>query len=185
MAARFFFGYGSLVDSRTHVHAPTARVAGWRRAWCRIEGRPLAILTAVRAPGAEIDGLIAPVVDGDWAALDAREFCYLRRDATADVTHDTEAREIAIYEVPQVDRLTTDADCPILLSYLDVVVHGYLTEFGPEGVARFIETTDGWHTPVLDDRAAPRYPRAQSLSAECRALVDDLLAKAGSRILTP
>ena len=33
---------------------------------------------------------------------------------------------------------------PILLSYLDVVVQGYLAEFGEAGVARFFASTDGW-----------------------------------------
>ena len=41
-------------------------------------------------------------------------------------------------------------------------------------------TTDGWHVPVLDDRAAPRYPRAQTLTDRERILVDDALATAGA-----
>jgi len=64
-----------------------------------------------------------------------------------------------------------------LLSYLDVVVQGFVHEFGTAGAKAFFETTDGWDTPVLDDRAAPIYPRAQTLSAEEQALTDRLLAQ--------
>ena len=69
----------------------------------------------------------------------------------------------------------------MLLSYIDVVVQGYLREFGERGVRHFFETTDGWEAPVLDDRAAPIYPRHQRLSPDERALVDDQLREIGVR----
>ena len=53
---------------------------------------------------------------------------------------------------------------------------GPLREFGEAGAHRFFETTSGWDIPVRNDRAAPIYPRAQSLTAQETALVDDLLA---------
>lgn len=48
----------------------------------------------------------------------------------------------------------------VLLSYLDVVVQGYFREFGRKGVVHFFEMTEGWHAPVLNDRANPIYPCA-------------------------
>ena len=44
------------------------------------------------------------------------------------------------------------------------------------GVRRFFKTTAGWDTPVLNDRAAPIYARAQRLTADQTALVDDSLS---------
>jgi hypothetical protein len=44
-------------------------------------------------------------------------------------------------------------------------------------VARFFDSTHGWHTPVLDDRAAPRYPRHQPPCPEAQALTDHHLAR--------
>jgi hypothetical protein len=182
MTQGYFFGYGSLVNHATHGFAPVhkARARGWRRAWRALPERDLCYLTAVPAPGAEIEGLIAPVPPDGWATLDLREAAYLRRDASAQIDHGAEASEIAIYAIAEGRSRDPDAATPILLSYLDVVVQGYLQHFGEPGVARFFASTEGWQAPVLDDRAAPLYPRAQRLSAAETALVDAHLAQTGS-----
>jgi len=63
------------------------------------------------------------------------------------------------------------------MSYLDVVIQGYLRAFGQDGALRFFETTDGWGSPILNDRAAPRYPRHQALRPDETAFVDEQLAR--------
>ena len=174
-----FFGYGSLVNRATHAYAAAhpARATGWRRVWRRAPGRPAAFLSVEPAPGVEIDGLIAAVPHGDWAALDAREAAYARVPVTGQVCHAAPGRpEVAIYRIADPDHAAPCDAHPILLSYVDVVVQGFLAEFGRAGAERFAETTAGWDAPVLDDRAAPRYPRAQRLDARERAVVDGLLA---------
>ncbi|MHA6346148.1 gamma-glutamylcyclotransferase family protein [Roseivivax sp. CAU 1761] len=180
MTNSFFFGYGSLVNCRTHKHAPAhpARARGWKRAWRAVPDRPLAFLTAVPDPEAEIEGLIAAVPDADWAALDQREEFYDRLDASAVVSHAAEgALRIAIYSVPETRSVAPHRAAPVLLSYLDVVLQGYLDVFGAEGAERFFATTEGWEAPVLDDRRAPLYPRAQTLTDAERAWVDDAMAR--------
>lgn len=169
MTTHFFFGYGSLVNQRTHgnrpAHVATAR--GWHRAWVAVDAHPLAVLTAVRAPGAEIDGLIAGVPGADWELLDQREREYERLLATHEIDHAADMPEsIAIYSVPEPRRAPPHPEKPILLSYLDVVLQGYLDVFGEAGARRFFDTTEGWDAPILNDREAPRYPRAQRLSAQ-------------------
>ena len=165
-----FFGYGSLVNRRTHAYpdARPMRVRGWRRAWRHAAARPVAYLTAERAGDVAIDGLSAGVPGGDWAALDLREAAYRREPLPEGPS---------IYHIPPGEDAAPSAAHPILLSYLDVVVQGYLAEFGEAGVAGFFETTAGWDAPVRDDRAAPLYPRAQALTAEETALVDRWLAR--------
>ena len=183
---RCFFGYGSLVNRATHhfAGASPARLGGWRRMWRHTTLRRAAYLTVVPDPGCEIDGLIAPVPAGDWAALDARERAYERIAAHHQVNHDLAHRpEIALYTIPEGRHGTPDEACPALLSYIDVVVQGYLREFGEAGVRRFFATTDGWEGAVLDDRAAPRYPRHRELSDEERALVDAHLRARGVAII--
>ncbi|MGR3479158.1 gamma-glutamylcyclotransferase family protein [Salipiger marinus] len=185
MSEAYFFGYGSLVNRNTHGYAPchTARATGWRRTWARMADRPLAILTVVPDPDSEIEGLIAPVPPEGWALLDLREAAYLRRDALPCVSHACDGvAQLAIYAVDPALILPPDAGHPLLLSYLDVVLQGYLREYGPAGAERFLDTTTGWATPVLDDRAQPVYPRAQTLTAEERAFVDDALVRLGARI---
>ena len=185
MTHPFFFGYGSLVNRATHDYADAhpARITGWRRAWRHVEGRTVAFLTAVPDPATEIDGLIAHVPGGDWAALDMREHAYARV-MTSEVTHALGGSpEIHIYHAPDDMHAPASEKRPVLLSYLDVVVQGYLREFGKGGVDRFFATTDGWDAPIRDDRTDPMYPRHQALSDAERALVDDNLARLGARIL--
>lgn len=174
----WFFGYGSLVNRATHAYplAQHATLNGWRRTWVRTALRDVVFLSIHPAPGHSIAGLIAAVPGADWSALDLRESGYARIDATAHVTHAAPASSIAAYQVPQ-DNQRSGGDHRILLSYLDVVVQGFAREFGPAGAEAFFATTDGWDTPVLDDRAAPLYPRAQPLVPAERALTDRLLAQ--------
>lgn len=186
MTAPYFFGYGSLVNTATHDYGDPrpARLSGWRRTWAHTDLREVAFLTAKPAPDSAIDGLIAAVPDADWQALDQREYAYDRILASDAVDHDLAGTpEISVYAVPTARQNPGSARHPILLSYLDVVLQGYLNVFGEAGVRDFIATTDGWEAPLLDDRAAPIYPRHQPLSArECR-LFDDMIDSTGmSRI---
>ncbi len=182
----YFFGYGSLVNRTTHDFADLhpARLHGWRRSWWQTDLRQVAFLTAVRDENSAIDGMIAHVPGNDWAALDEREYAYDRLPATDAVTHSLADRlDIAVYAVPHRTRSTTNARHPILLSYLDVVVQGYLREMGTNGVSDFFATTDGWDTPILDDRADPRYPRHRKLAADETALVDHHLSAIGATLI--
>lgn len=174
----WFFGYGSLVNRATHTYpqAQKATLNNWRRVWVRTDLRDIAFLSIHAAPGHKIDGLIATVPGADWAALDARETGYARIKATDHVTHGSIATDIAAYQVP-TENQREDGDHSILLSYLDVVVQGFLKEFGQAGAEAFFATTDNWETPVHDDRGTPHYPRAQNLSRDEQALVDRLLAQ--------
>lgn len=177
MTKPYFFGYGSLVNRATHDYtdAHPARIGGWRRAWRHVEGRKVAFLTAVPDPDSVIDGLVAHVPGGDWDALDMREHAYARVLAD-DVEHGIMgAHEIHIYHAPADMHAPATEMRPVLLSYVDVVVQGYLREFGEEGVARFFETTDGWDAPMKDDRDAPSYPRHQRLTRGETAMVDGWL----------
>ncbi len=180
-----FFGYGSLVNLATHGYEDPfpARLTGWRRVWKHSSRRPVAFLSVEPAEGAEIQGMLAHVPGGDWAALDQREQAYLRRDVTDHVTHDRPRRQTAVYEAARGHIAPPSTEHPILLSYLDVVVQGYLNLHGEDGVAHFFATTGGFEGPILDDRKAPIYPRHQTLSGKERRTVDTALEDIGARII--
>lgn len=177
MRDRQFFGYGSLVNRATHSYRRTrpARLEGWRRVWVHTNLRPLAFLSVEPAPGA-IDGLVAEVPRSDWAALDERERAYDRHPVST-VLHecgsDTPAQ---IYAVHAGHAAPPDITHPVLLSYVDIVVQGFLDVFGETGAVRFFETTSGWQAPILNDRAAPRYTRHRPTTRREREIVDSHLS---------
>jgi hypothetical protein len=184
MNAKLFFGYGSLVNRATHayMHGRHARLTGWRRLWRHTQFRETAFLTAVPSPGCVIEGLVAQVPNGDFSALDVREAGY-DRVLSDDIEAGGERLSgVAVYSIPAERHPAPTNLRPILLSYVDVVVQGYFREYGHEGVSRFFETTDGWHAPVLNDRAHPAYARHQPLNPEEIDLVDRHLAACGARV---
>ncbi|KAA9010071.1 gamma-glutamylcyclotransferase family protein [Histidinibacterium aquaticum] len=182
-----FFGYGSLVNLSTHDYpgARPARLSGWRRVWRHAQLRPVAFLSVERAEDSEIEGVVADVPGADWRALDERERAYARRDVTELVRHDGEIGPTVVYEIESDKLEPPDVSHPILLSYIDVVVQGYLRLFGQDGVDRFVASTRGWDAPVLDDREAPIYPRPQLLSPDERRKVDRILDETGARVAGP
>ncbi|RYH07961.1 gamma-glutamylcyclotransferase [Tropicimonas sp. IMCC6043] len=184
MQHRQVFGYGSLVNRATHTYANArpARLEGWRRVWVHTHLRPLAYLSVERSD-AEIDGLVAEVPDADWGALDSRERAYDRHPVRALLSACGSPAEAVVYAVPAGHAAPPDVTHPVLLSYIDTVVLGFLDVFGEIGAERFFATTAGWTTPVLNDRAAPRYARHQPLSPRQRDLVDSHLAALSVRLV--
>jgi len=178
-----FFGYGSLVNRATHnyPHAQTAVLQGWRRVWVHTPRRPIAFLSAHPDPTCQIAGLVAEVPGRDWAELDKREFAYRRHPVSAMVAGASLPAQV--YAVPSDNAQTPRLTHPILMSYLDAVVQGFLREFGADGAHSFFATTEGWAAPILNDRAAPRYPRAQSLTKAETETVDAALHALSARIL--
>ena len=134
------------------------------------------------AEGHSIKGLIAAVPGADWDALDTREAGYARLRASQHVDHDLpHPTDVSVYAVDPA-HIHDSSEHMILLSYLDVVVQGFHEVYGVDGVQHFFETTDNWHTPIVDDRADPFYPRHQKLTRAQQALVDDNLAQLSAQI---
>lgn len=175
-----FFGYGSLVNLQTHSYdaVEPATLVGWRRRWShRVQrnGANVSSLSVIRASNSRIAGVTASVPGGDWDALDAREHGYERLIIPFEDLEPS-AENISVYKsLPQND-VVGNAAFPILQSYLDCVLQGFLHIHGPDAPTAFIASTDGWETPILQDRAAPRYPRAITLSDDETAHIDELLA---------
>jgi hypothetical protein len=180
------FGYGSLVNKDTlasETRAVRVRVTGWRRAW-RHSGLTAfgrrCTLTVYRDRDSAIDGVVIAQPKDSLPALDKREGQYTRHAVDDGALEWLDPRPNGwpapfVYVGNAEHRRPGDADYPIMLSYLDVVIAGFLRTFGTSGADHFLRTTDDWHVPVLDDRAAPRYPRALSLSSSERYRVDRCL----------
>jgi hypothetical protein len=66
-----------------------------------------------------------------------------------------------------------------LQSYLDVVMGGFYTLNGEQGVHDFIATTIGFGRSIITDRSQPQYPRAIGIEDDMAKWFDEVLAKAG------
>jgi hypothetical protein len=175
-----FFGYGSLVNLATHDYQNPrkATVQGWRRQWVYAANRDVSFLSVTLDPQASIQGMIADVTGLGWKALDAREAAYNRR-----ALQSRDHAGVQIYQANPDHVDTTAQDKPILLSYIDCVIQGFITHFGTDGVAGFFDSTSGWERPVKDDRVEPIYPRAQRLSPDQTKLVDHHLDRLSVTVL--
>lgn len=189
-----YFGYGSLVNRATlgpeHLAAYPARLAGWRRHWqSRGADIPpgLALLSAHPDPTSSIEGMLIVDRISSLPALDQREMRYRR------VPVRLGDLELDFGEAPPPDlpddlfvyvglkQPVSPRDPPLLQSYLDVVMAGFLAEYGESGVIRFLESTDGFARSIVTDRAQPIYSRAVRVAPETARWFDGLLRAAGVR----
>lgn len=184
MTTPHFFGYGSLVNQDTHAYPVRgqARVRGWRRVWRHSAQRSVAFLTVEEAEGVTISGLIAEVPQADWAALDARERAYDRLSLSEHHATDAVALNLHLYRAKPAHVGPPSLRHPVLLSYLDTVVEGYLQVFGEPGVSDFFATTAGWDAPIRNDRDDPVYTRATQPDAKVRAMVDSALRDLSAQV---
>ena len=181
-----FFGYGSLVNLATHdyVNPRKTTVTGWRRQWVYSLKRDVSFLSVTQDPQCSIQGLVADVTHIGWDALDVREVGYNRLELPDTALSETGFNGVQIYQADPTHVDPTAYDKPILLSYIDCVVQGFLEHFDEDGVAAFFDTTAGWERSIKDDRTAPIYPRAQVLSDAQTKLIDRHLAKLPSTIVS-
>ena len=184
-----YFGYGSLVNRDTlrtdFLHAQPVRLHGWRRCWRpRKQGDPIltdppsSLLSARRVADGSIDGLLVFDRLANLPSVDERERTYDRipvpKTRVEGLGDDLPACPVYVFEA-QTNTLPHDPEHPILQSYLDAVLQGFLREFGQSGVHRVLQTTDGFERSLHADRHAPIYPRSVQLTDDERAFFDTLL----------
>jgi hypothetical protein len=199
-----YFGYGSLVNLetlRTKYHsAHPARLKGWRRHWqsrtqiwsgggageaSGFNANP-ALLSVHRHDDSVIDGMV--IVDRleSLPSLDEREACYERVVISPDELEFRQFPEM-FAQIPTervfvyVGIMAGPGTPPLLQSYLDTVLAGFLVAHGREGVERFIASTIGFDREIIADRFAPVYPRHVKPSRHDQEWFDQMLAGAGVR----
>ena len=191
-----YFGYGSLVNDRTRNAESfgfPGRLKGYQRRWsiwkASEERRAfgfggVAALSVFAAPEAFCDGLLIFDHKEHLPQVDQREAMYdrVRIDLAEFETEHEIPRGLDCYiyvgHPPHTDAV--DPDYPILQSYVDAVMQGFLHKFGQDGVERFVSETTGWKTPVVQDRDRPFYPRNVTLTMEEAKLIDLLVEQSGA-----
>ncbi len=187
-----YFGYGSLVNRETRPPGETAlpaRLHYWQRAWShRVESTGVrtacSSLTVERSAieGEAVDGVIVTIAKQDLAALDEREVGYQRLMLPVEsfeLPAGCEVSEVAVYVSKTPYYARANNQYPILQSYIDCVLSGYLNVFGDAGLRHFFSTTRGWDGTIENDRVSPRYPRAVQLDKSVLQHFDALLALHG------
>ncbi|OCW58027.1 hypothetical protein AWJ14_04045 [Hoeflea olei] len=141
-------------------------------------------MSAHPAPGAAIDGLLVIDHARNLEAVDAREFRYHRREiALSNLGFAGEVPALArqadiplyVYEA-RTEHPPVEGPCAILRSYLDAVMQGFLHEFGEAGLHRFVDETEAFDMPIHEDRHAPVYARAVTLTPAEVVLFDAALS---------
>ncbi len=189
-----YFGYGSLVNDKTRnaeSFGLAGRLKGYRRHWsiwkASLEREAfglggIAALSVSADKEAMIDGLLIFDKKDHLPNVDKREAQYdrLELDLNDFQTEHTipEGVKTYIYVGRPADVTVSHPDYPILQSYVDAVMQGFIDKFGTEGLNRFVDETSGWETPVVQDRDEPFYPRHVALSATELDLVERALVRA-------
>lgn len=188
-----YFGYGSLVNRATlrtdFIDVRPARLRGYRRSWLLrpdLIGAGSVLLTVRPDPVAACDGVVVIDRAEHLAAVDLREQRY-RRVAIASGDLDLakplpDGCPAFVYcaEPPAAEAAARPR--VVLRSYLDAVLQGFHAVHGEPGLRRFVEETEGFDLAFHEDREAPLYPRAVTLTDVERDLFDAILATRGGAV---
>ncbi|TLP43371.1 gamma-glutamylcyclotransferase [Cohaesibacter sp. CAU 1516] len=195
-----YFGYGSLVNDDTRNAESfgfAGRLKGYRRRWsiwsASAERRAfgfggVAALSVTANAQSLCDGLLIFDRKDHLPKVDEREAMYDR--VKLDLCNFSSKENLPagidcyIYVGHTPHTEVADPDYPILQSYVDAVMQGFLHKFGEEGVARFVAETDGWQTPIVQDRDRPFYPRSVTLSLEEEELIDHYVKLSGAPLVS-
>ena len=186
-----YFGYGSLVNRNTRPAqeiAHSARLNGWQRVWDHRVSDPYrdkrcTSLSIEPSPEVAVEGVVVRLELDKLPQLDQREAGYDRLILPAsdfDLPEElleqmaTEGMdEIMVYRSQEHNRGLADAENPVLQSYVDCVMAGYLHRFGEEGVNALVSSTRGWECSLFNDRTEPFYPRWVEVSSADQQYFDD------------
>jgi len=179
------FAYGSLVHPATRpkdLGAMPASLIGWSREWMHHISTPYGKVCALTVSPEHDTSILGVVLSGNNDnnfEIDEREIGYERIQVIVQPTGQSEASPLpaSLYIGKSDERGPATREYPIWRSYLDCVLDGYLMLGGETAVEAFVKSTRGWPAPILDDRSSPKYPRAVSLSADKKSLIDGLLRR--------
>ncbi|BDX01376.1 MAG: gamma-glutamylcyclotransferase family protein [Marinomonas sp.] len=166
----FILGYGSLINGESRAktgetgHVWPVKLHGFERHWSVMSvDYGMSSVAVVHAPDKACNGVLVEVPFDQFALFDEREKGYQRAKINAEqlTAYQDDPLPTGTYWVYHTDDVVEPHhDCPIALSYLDVILSGCL-EHGDAFAQDFLVLTKGWSSPLLNDRQAPRYPRVQ------------------------
>ncbi|WP_133010709.1 gamma-glutamylcyclotransferase family protein [Marinomonas flavescens] len=172
----FILGYGSLINGESRSKTGETgdvwpvKLHGFERHWSVMSSEyGMSSVAVVKASECACNGVLVEVPYDQFPLFDQREQGYqrsqiAREQLTTYLEHELPQGTYWVYHTHNV--VEPDDNCPIALSYVDVILSGCL-EHGDAFAQDFLALTKGWQAPLLNDRQQPRYPRVQpDLSTE-------------------
>ncbi|NLQ17048.1 gamma-glutamylcyclotransferase [Marinomonas sp. M1K-6] len=172
----FILGYGSLMNGESRAKTGETgdvwpvKLHGFERHWSVMSVEyGMSSVAVVQTPEKACNGVLVEVPHDQFPLFDERERGYRRARIKPEQLTPYHKKTLpqGTYWVYHTHNVVEPHDeCPIALSYLDVILSGCL-EHGDAFAQDFLALTKGWSSPLLNDRQTPRYPRAQpELSTE-------------------
>lgn len=185
----YIFGYGSLINRHSRQltgqtgKAVPAVVNGLQRQWGKVDGRyKIAPLVAAVGEG-HCNGVLVKVGCDSLTEFDQREKGYRRIEL--DPMQVVVSGEATLSDpIWAYVRVNPDAPCelqPIMQTYVDTVLAGCLS-ISEQFAKTFVETTQGWHHPLENDRQQPKYGNLAGVLDEQLTQIDRLIADVRSPI---
>lgn len=166
----FIFGYGSLINATSRAKTGETgkvwpvRISGYQRNWSVMSTEyGMSSVAVIPVQDAFCNGVLIEIDEAEIPAFDQRERGYERSQVHSEqlsAYQDQALPEGTIWIYHSHDIAQPTQDCPIALSYVDVILSGCLA-LGDAFVNDFMSLTHGWHHPLINDRREPRYPRVQ------------------------
>jgi hypothetical protein len=189
----YVVGFGSLLsdDSRRrfsdiNCQAIPVVISGWRRAWMtRSLDEQQTHLSALVDEGASFNAALLPIEqispqlirreqDYEFVKVDSRQLSVAVNQPLLDFSYELANKNLWICQTKKSE--SASPNYPICQTYLDTCLAGCL-EIGMRGFClEFLQSTAGWDAGWINDRLAPRYPRAAIISHETQHLIDEMLA---------
>lgn len=166
----FIFGYGSLINATSRAKTGETgqvwpvRITGYQRNWSVMSAEfGMSSVAVIPVLEAHCNGVLIEIDESEIPAFDQRERGYKRSQVHFEQLSAYQQQSLPegivwIYHSHEIAKPTDD--CPITLSYVDVILSGCL-DLGDAFANDFLSLTQGWHHPVINDRRTPRYPRVQ------------------------
>lgn len=170
MNRHYILGYGSLISSESRAKTGETgqvwpvKLHGFERHWSVMSpDLSMSSVAVVKADSKACNGVLIEVPEDQFPLFDEREKGYQRSEIkpTQLASYLDELLPEGTYWVYHTDDVVEPhGECPIALSYVDVILSGCL-EHGDSFATDFLALTKGWRAPLKNDRPEPVYPRAQ------------------------
>lgn len=194
-AQHIVLGYGSLLsrDSRERysqifTQGIPVQVAGFQRAWVtRSIAEQQTYVGAIADSNSQLNAQLIPTAinpqlkdrekDYRFVEVNAKALSFAHVPMTETLARTLDSHTFWLCET--LDILPADHQFPVSQTYIDTCISGCLEHGGEAQAQAFVQHTQLWAHPRINDRKAPKYPRAAKVDESTQRKIDDILKAQG------